>query len=119
MNLLTGLSITSLDNLSPNCFLIKEYNGEEAKSGKTSKPAGSDNSPNLNKIWIVSCILVVHIFKSKSNLASSMQDNKICISTKDSDLFNFIEADRPSLDGIKPKGPRTSHSNLVSPILGR
>jgi len=97
---------------------MKEYNGEEVKSVKISKPAGSDNIPNLNKIWIVSCILVVHIFKSKSNLASSMQDNKICISTRDSDLFNFIEADRPSLDGIKPNGPNTSHNNLVIPILG-
>ena len=97
---------------------MNEYNGEEVKSGKTSKPAGSDNNPSLNKTWIVSCILVVHIFKSKSNLASSMQDNKICISTKVSDLFNFIEADRPSLDGIKPKGPKTSHSNLSIPKLG-
>lgn len=118
MNLLTGLSITSCDNLSPNCALMKEYIGEEVKSVKTSKPAGPDSNPNLNRIWIVSCILVVHIFKSKSNLASSMQDNKICISTKVSDLFNFIEADRPSLDGIKPKGPKTSHSNLVIPIFG-
>ena len=97
---------------------MNEYNGEEVKSGKTSKPAGSDNNPSLNKTWIVSCILVVHIFKSKSNLASSMQDNKICISTKVSDLFNFIEADRPSLEGIKPKGPKTSHSNLSIPKLG-
>jgi len=85
------------------------------KSAKISNPFGSDNNPNLNKIWIVSCIFASHIFLSKLNLASSMQDSNICISTKVSDLFNFIEADRPSLDGIKPNGPRTNHSNLSTP----
>lgn len=94
---------------------MKEYNGEEVKSLKTSKPAGSDNNPNLNKIWIVSCILASHIDLSKLNLASSIEDSKICISTKVSDLFNFIKADRPSLDGIKPNGPRTSHRSLSNP----
>lgn len=104
-----------MDNLFPNCPLIKEYNGEEVKSAKTSKPAGSDSIPNLNKVWTVSCILASHVFLSKSNLASSTQDSKICISTKESDLFNFIEADRPSLDGIKPNGPRTSQRSLSTP----
>jgi hypothetical protein len=85
------------------------------RSAKISNLFGSDSNPNLHKIWIVSCISASRIFSAKLNLASSMQDSNVCISTKVSDLVDFIEAARPALDGIKPDGARTNHSNLSTP----